>query len=166
MNMSPEQAKTIAEYTLADYEQERAATKRVIGALPAEKLDYSPDPKSMNALDLAWHTASAEWWFMNCVCEGEFKSGEGKRPDDIKNPEDILVWYEANVTPVLEKTKKLSGQHLAKNIDFLGMMQMPGVWYLTFMVKHGAHHRGQLSTYLRPMGAKVPSIYGPSGDSK
>jgi uncharacterized damage-inducible protein DinB len=34
------------------------------------------------------------------------------------------------------------------------------------MVRHGVHHRGQLSAYLRPMGAKVPSIYGPSGDSK
>ena len=45
-------------------------------------------------------------------------------------------------------------------------MQAPVVWFLTLMVKHGAHHRGQLSTYLRPMGAKVPSIYGASGDSR
>ena len=46
------------------------------------------------------------------------------------------------------------------------MMQLPAVSYLTLMVKHGAHHRGQLSAYLRPMGAKVPGIYGPSGDSQ
>jgi uncharacterized damage-inducible protein DinB len=46
------------------------------------------------------------------------------------------------------------------------MMQLSGVGYLTLMVKHSAHHRGQLSAYLRPMGAKVPGIYGPSGDTQ
>jgi uncharacterized damage-inducible protein DinB len=43
---------------------------------------------------------------------------------------------------------------------------MPAVNCLLFMVKHGAHHRGQLSAYLRPMGAKVPAIYGQSADTK
>jgi uncharacterized damage-inducible protein DinB len=33
------------------------------------------------------------------------------------------------------------------------------------MCSHSVHHRGQLSAYLRPMGAKVPGIYGPSGDT-
>jgi uncharacterized damage-inducible protein DinB len=51
-------------------------------------------------------------------------------------------------------------------IDFFGMMQLPGVAYLTLMVKHSAHHRDQLSAYLRPMWAKVPGIYGPSGDTQ
>jgi uncharacterized damage-inducible protein DinB len=46
------------------------------------------------------------------------------------------------------------------------MMQMPCVVYLTLMFKHSAHHRGQLSAYLRPMGAKVPGIYGPSADTQ
>ena len=45
-------------------------------------------------------------------------------------------------------------------------MQAPVVWRLTLMLKHGAHHRGYLSTYLPPMGAKVPGIYGGSGDSQ
>jgi len=45
-------------------------------------------------------------------------------------------------------------------------MSYPAVVYLTIMVKHSAHHRGQLSAYLRPMGAKVPGIYGPSGDTQ
>ena len=166
MTLNAEQAKTIADYTLADYEHERAATKRVIGAIPDSGLTYTPDAKSMNALDLAWHTASAEWFFLNSVCEGQFTAGESKRPDNIQNAQDVLNWYETNVPPVLERAKNLSGQHLAKSVDFFGKMQGPAVWYLTLMVKHGAHHRGQLSAYLRPAGAKVPSIYGPSGDSK
>ena len=42
------------------------------------------------------------------------------------------------------------------------MFQLPAVAYVQFNLFHSIHHRGQLSTYLRPMGAKVPSIYGES----
>ncbi|HEY2115189.1 MAG TPA: DinB family protein, partial [Candidatus Angelobacter sp.] len=52
-----------------------------------------------------------------------------------------------------------------KPIDFRGMFQMPAVSFLTLSQNHSIHHRGQLSTYLRPMGAKVPSIYGESYDA-
>jgi uncharacterized damage-inducible protein DinB len=45
------------------------------------------------------------------------------------------------------------------------MFQLPAVMYLNFILHHTVHHRGQLSTYLRPMGAKVPAIYGESYDS-
>ena len=138
----------------------------MIGAIPDAGLTYTPDPKSMTALDLAWHAASSEWFFLNSVCEGQFSPGESKRPDNIRNAQDVLSWYEKNIPPALERAKALSGQQLAKPVDFFCMMQAPAVWYLTLMVKHGAHHRGQLSTYLRPAGAKVPSIYGPSADSK
>jgi uncharacterized damage-inducible protein DinB len=44
------------------------------------------------------------------------------------------------------------------------MFDFPGVDYLSLSLRHSVHHRGQLSAYLRPMGAKVPGIYGPSGD--
>jgi uncharacterized damage-inducible protein DinB len=166
MNLTADQAKMIADYTLADYEQERATTKRVIGAVPASGVNYTPDAKSMTALDLAWHVASAEWFFLNSVCEGKFSAGESKRPDEIRNSQDVLDWYDKNVTPLLARTKGLSGAQLAQSVDFFGMMQAPAAWYLTLMVKHAAHHRGQLSSYLRPMGAKVPGIYGPSADSQ
>jgi uncharacterized damage-inducible protein DinB len=45
------------------------------------------------------------------------------------------------------------------------MFQLPAVTYLNFLLHHSIHHRGQLSMYLRPMGAKVPSIYGESYDA-
>jgi len=52
---------------------------------------------------------------------------------------------------------------LAQDITF-AMWTQPAVTYLSLDMSHGIHHRGQLSAYLRPMGAKVPSIYGPSAD--
>jgi len=65
----------------------------------------------------------------------------------------------------LEALGKLSGEQLAKIVDFRGMFQMPAVMFLQFGLNHTIHHRGQLSTYLRPMGAKIPAIYGESYDS-
>lgn len=60
---------------------------------------------------------------------------------------------------------QLTGEQLSKILDFRGMFQLPAVVYLQFLLSHSIHHRGQLSMYLRPAGAKVPAIYGESYDS-
>ena len=52
-----------------------------------------------------------------------------------------------------------------KTVDFRGLFQLPAVVYLHTASIHSIHHRGQLSMYLRPMGAKVPAIYSESYDS-
>lgn len=161
----PDAAKIIADYTLTDYENERAATKRVIAAVPASQESYAPSERCMKSLDLAWHIANSELFFLNSVSEGKFAPGDSKRPEHIRCAEDVLAWYDKNVPPALERAQGLSGQQTAQVVDFFGFMQLPAVNFLTFMVKHSAHHRGQLSAYLRPMGAKVPGIYGPSADS-
>ena len=59
----------------------------------------------------------------------------------------------------------LTADQLLKIVDFRGISQLPAVIYLHTASIHSIHHRGQLSTYLRPMGAKVPAIYGESYDS-
>jgi uncharacterized damage-inducible protein DinB len=166
MSLTAEQAKIIADYTLNDYENERATTKRVIGAVPAGGVSYAPSAKCMPALDLAWHLASSEWFFLDGVSNGKFYGEESKRPEQIRTAEDVLAWYDENLPKALERVRALPAEKLSGTIDFFGMMQLPGVVYLTLMVKHSAHHRGQLSAYLRPMGAKVPGIYGPSADTQ
>jgi uncharacterized damage-inducible protein DinB len=60
----------------------------------------------------------------------------------------------------------MTGDQLNTIIDLLGMMQAPGINFLAMALKHSVHHRGQLSTYIRPMGGKVPGIYGPSADTR
>ena len=62
--------------------------------------------------------------------------------------------------------KAMSGDQLAKIIDFRGLFQFPAVIFVQVGLSHTVHHRGQLSMYLRPMGAKVPSIYGESYDAR
>jgi uncharacterized damage-inducible protein DinB len=55
---------------------------------------------------------------------------------------------------------------LTRIIDFRGLFQLPAVVFVQVGLNHSIHHRGQLSMYLRPMGAKVPSIYGESYDAR
>jgi hypothetical protein len=65
--------------------------------------------------------------------------------------------------PLLAQVATLPAAKLAHDVTFAKWTQ-PAVTYLSLDMSHGIHHRGQLSAYLRPMGAKVPSIYGPSAD--
>ncbi|HEY4051938.1 MAG TPA: DinB family protein [Acidobacteriaceae bacterium] len=58
----------------------------------------------------------------------------------------------------------LSGEDLTAPVDFIGLRNDPAVAYLKIAIRHTVHHRGQLSAYLRPMGAKVPAIYIESAD--
>jgi uncharacterized damage-inducible protein DinB len=165
MPLTEDDAKLLAGYTLLDYTQERATTRRVLAAVPAGADAYTPDARSMNALRLAWHIAASEKFFLDGVVAGEFKPGESGIPADIRTVADVVAWYDTAIDASLEKAKGLDGAALASMVDFFGMMTVPRVFLLSLMVKHSIHHRGQLSSYLRPMGGKVPAIYGSSADA-
>ena len=149
---------------LPGLKNERRITTSVIQAIPSDKGDYRPDEISKSALDLAWHIAATEMVFMDAVATGEFVFGK-PRPDSVKTSADLVGWYAENFDTRFEKLTKLDNDQLMKIVDFRGMFQLPAVMYLNFVLHHTVHHRGQLSTYLRPMGAKVPAIYGESYDS-
>lgn len=144
---------------------EQRITMSVIDAIPAAKCDYRPDEISKSAMDLAWHITATEMRFMDSVAAGEFDLSPRPRPDSISTPADLVAWYKESSEPRLRALENISGEQLVKTVDFRGRLQLPAVMYLSMMLHHSVHHRGQLSTYLRPMGAKVPAIYGESHDS-
>jgi uncharacterized damage-inducible protein DinB len=150
---------------LPDLKNEYGLTKRVIAAIPADKGDYRPDEVSKSALDLGWHIASTEMRFMDALLTGEFDLSPRPRPDPIRSGEDVTRWYAENFEPRYARLAALSNEQILKIIPFRGVLQLPAVMYLNIMLHHSIHHRGQLSAYLRPMGAKVPSIYGESYDA-
>jgi len=144
---------------------EHRITRSIIEAIPPDKGGYRPDGISKSALDLAWHIASTEMRFMDAVLAGKFDFSPMPLPESIKNSEDLTAWYTDNFESHFEKIAKLSNEQLLKIVDFRGIFQLPAVMYLGFVLHHSVHHRGQLSMYLRPMGAKVPAMYGESYDS-
>jgi len=150
---------------LPGLKNEQRATKAVIEAIPAAKADYRPDTVSKSAMDLAWHIVATEMRFMDAVLAGAFDFTPRPRPDSVTSPAALTAWYAENSEPRFEKLKAMSDEQLLKIVDFRGLFQLPAVMYLGFVTNHSIHHRGQLSVYLRPMGAKVPAIYGESYDS-
>ena len=166
--MTPQQARTIADYLIADLQQEIPTTVRVIEAVPTGKLDYSPDAKSKTGLALIRHIVIDDTWFLTSIADGAFVGGTNDQSDacGIMTPADGAAQYKQKVGAALARVSGLSDAKLAEEIDFFGMMKMPAASLLGLMVKHSVHHRGQLSAYLRAMGGKVPGIYGPSGDTE
>jgi uncharacterized damage-inducible protein DinB len=145
---------------------EHPVTKSIIGAIPADKVEYRPDSITRSAIDLAWHIVTAENRFLEAVSTGAFDLSPWARPDTVRSPADVNGWYEERLGRNVERLKGLSGEQLMKPIDFRGVFQFPAVIYVQIALSHSIHHRGQLSMYLRPMGAKVPSIYGESYDAR
>jgi uncharacterized damage-inducible protein DinB len=166
LQIQPDQAHFLCHGVyLPGLKNEHRITKSIIEAIPADKGDYRPDGISKGALDLAWHIVAAEMRFMEGVEAGEFDFSPRPRPDSIKNSEQLTSWYADNFERHSEKLTKISNEQLLKIVDFRGVLQLPAVMYLNILLHHSIHHRGQLTMYLRPMGAKVPSIYGESYDS-
>ena len=164
--MQPDQAAFLLQtICLPTLKNEHTVTGRVIEAVPLDKGDYRPDPYSRTALELAWHIASAEHRFLDAVASGEFNFSPAPRPDSVRNSADVARWYAETFQADFNRLTQLSSEQLLKVIDFRGLFQFPAVVYAQVALNHSIHHRGQLSVYLRPMGAKVPSIYGDSYDS-
>lgn len=160
--MTPEQGKLLCHVFADTMKSETEATRKVIRAIPEDKKSYKPEPKSRNAGELAWHIVTAEIWFIDGVIDGKFSmGGEAPAPATLAA---VLEWYETNHRDRLAKLTSLAADKLVVPIPFFGVMELPAVAYLNFLNLHTAHHRGQLSTYLRPMGSKVPDIYGGSAD--
>jgi uncharacterized damage-inducible protein DinB len=159
--MNPEQATFTAQMFAQGLEREYATTKRVLAAVPEGKKDYRPDTNARTAFALASHIASSDVWFLNSILKGEFVP-EGDRK--FESVAEIVAYYDKEFPAALAKVMALPADKLAKVIPAFGMFNLPAAAYLAFLNNHSIHHRGQLATYLRPMGSKVPNIYGGSFD--
>jgi uncharacterized damage-inducible protein DinB len=164
--MNPQENETIAGFLLSLVESEVPVTIGVFGAVPNGRLDYRPDAVSKTALGLLRHIALEDEWFLNAIADGQF----APVPDDsdacgIMTPADAIARYQERMPAAIARVRALSGEDLERQIDLLGAFQTSALGFLSMMLRHSVHHRGQLSTYLRAMGGKVPGIYGPSADT-
>lgn len=143
--------------------QEMLTTRKVIAAIPQDRCAYRPDPKAKTAIELAWHIVTGEVGMLDCIADMKFTM-EDRYPTVPGTVDEILAWYDENGKRALARVQAMSQEQLATPVDFFGVLNLPVFCYLSVVNNHTVHHRGQLSTYLRPMGGKVPSIYGGSAD--
>jgi uncharacterized damage-inducible protein DinB len=160
--MTPDKASVIVEYLLPQIEKEAQTTARALAAVPDDKSDYKPSERCMSGRDLSRHIVAADVWFLESIANGEFG-----QPDDAplkdKTSAELADIYKNMMAAAIDKVKALSGEKLAAPIKFF-IYEFPAIDLVQLMLKHSVHHRGQLSSYLRPMGGKVPAIYGGSAD--
>jgi uncharacterized damage-inducible protein DinB len=158
--MTPENARFLFNFFLPELKSETKITRKVVAAMPEGQGAYRPSEKCMSAMELATHLLTAHCFFLGGVVQGEFSRGEAPQ---FENTAALLEWFDKTDGELMTRLQALSDEQLAKPVKFYSW-ELPAVAYLNFMLMHEAHHRGQLSAYLRPMGGKVPSIYGGSAD--
>jgi len=157
---------TNAQYFVTRWESEQKAFRNVLAAIPKDKLDYRPHERSTSAGDLAWQLAVEQNDFAELLEHSKTAYIPGKRPP---GEDFVSAWDNAtvevrkrlqNIDPAKwdGPAKFLVGDQVAWEDTLQNIM-----WGFLFDM---VHHRGQLSAYLRPMGGKVPAIYGPSADDR
>jgi len=165
--MNAEQAKILVEQFAGLMESEIATTVKVLGAVKNGDADYKPDAKSRSARELAAHMAVSDNWFLQSIIDGKFEfdmHAAENAESQLKTADEIVAFYQKTVPDKLKQLRALPAENLSREVDFFGMMKLPAVSFLGLANNHSIHHRGQLAAYLRPMGSKVPAIYGGSAD--
>ena len=160
--MTPEMAVAYREIVVDGLGREFEITKKVFAAIPDAKSDYRPDPHARTAWELAWHLANSDVQFLDGIADGKFTfEGRENKPTNVA---ELVQWYDENFTRGLDRVRAMTPEQLMNPVNFAGVFNFPAMFYLSFLNNHCIHHRGALATYLRPMGAKVPAIYGGSYD--
>jgi uncharacterized damage-inducible protein DinB len=147
------------------WDKEAAATRKCIERIPQDRSDYKPDPKSRNAREIAWLMVREEIVLGEGLEKGALNWEDVPTPATVK---EILDTYDAHHDRVTKMLHRLEPAKWERDVPFLWqgqqIMSAPGYDSAWGFLLDLIHHRGQLSTYLRPMGSTVPAIYGPSAD--
>jgi len=138
---------------------ESKTTSKVLGRIP-EGSDYKPDPKSRTAQEIAWQIVCEEKMLIDALENGKAAWDPPPVPKSMK---EVVNAYETHSATLPDRFKNLPATKWDGTLDFFGSQHpaAPMAWSFLFDI---VHHRGQITTYLRPMGSTVPQIYGPSAD--
>ena len=138
---------------------EAKTTRKVLERIP-EGSDYRPDAKSRTAQEIAWQIVCEEKMIIEALETGKVAWAPPPMPGSMK---DIVAEYARQSEDIIRRWNALPEERWKGSLEFFGHDReaSPMAWGFLFDI---VHHRGQISTYLRPMGSTVPQIYGPSGD--
>jgi uncharacterized damage-inducible protein DinB len=138
---------------------ESKTTRKVLSRIP-EGSDYRPDPKSRTAHQIAWQIVCEEKMIIAGLETGRMEVPSEPMPATMK---DVAAVYDAQSATMPARWAAVPAEQWNGSVDLFGTQRPASrmAWSFLFDI---VHHRGQITTYLRPMGSTVPQIYGPSGD--
>jgi uncharacterized damage-inducible protein DinB len=139
--------------------KEAQTTQKVLSRIP-EDSDYRPDPKSRTAKEIAWQIVCEEKMLIDALETGKVEWVPQPVPPTMQ---DVVETYAKQSAEIADRWKSLPADRWNGKLEFFGRERpaSPMAWSFLFDI---VHHRGQITTYLRPMGSTVPQIYGPSAD--
>ena len=153
------------EFFLKYWNKEATATRKVIERIPQDRSDHRADPKARTAREIAWMLVREEIVLAEGLEKGVLEWVDEPTPETVR---EIVDTYDRAHATMTEKLAAIDKARWEKPVKFLyqgeEVMSTPAHEMAWGFLLDQIHHRGQLSTYLRPMGAKVPQIYGPSAD--
>jgi len=160
---------SISEDLLPEFDQEMAATRRVLERVPSDKADWKPHPKSFSMAHLAQLLSMMSGWFANMLKETSLDlTAYGGYSN--KKTEDLLAAFDKNVKDSRAAIAACKDADYAVKWSLkrgpMVLMTLPRLAVVRQTISHLSHHRGQMTVYLRLNDIPVPSIYGPTADER
>lgn len=163
----------LTELLMADMERDAEATRKVLQRVPQGHEQWKPHEKSMELEYLVFMVATMVEWVDYIVNRDELdiapQGGGPRKLPELKGSEQLLQAHAAALQKAIAALRQTGDEHLMTNWKLLarGKVMMEGPRHVMIrdtVFNHLAHHRGQLTVYLRLLSASVPAIYGPSAD--
>ena len=164
----------LTEFLLSEVNREVDRSRRVLEQVPAGKYDWKPHEKSMAFGYLADLVATMGSWVAMQVNTNELDLAPAQQANMKQEPKTtsaaLIAALDKNAVDARSALEKTTDEHLRTNWQLKVHGQVvaegPRDEMIQDTITHWAHHRGQMTVYLRLLGAKVPAIYGPSADEK
>jgi uncharacterized damage-inducible protein DinB len=165
---------TMTEWFLAELESEAAKSRRVLEQVPEGKRGWKPHERSMELGYLSDLVATIPSWIGMAIAMNELdiapQEGPQHKPAPLNTSAELVAALDKAVSQAREALRKTTDAHLATTWHLLAAgqlaMEQPRHDVIRDAFLHASHHRGQLTVYLRLLGAKVPSVYGPTADDR
>jgi uncharacterized damage-inducible protein DinB len=165
---------TMTEWFLAELESEAAKSRHVLEHVPAGKRDWKPHERSMEFGHLSDLVANIPSWVSLAITLDELdiapKGGSPHRPAPLNTSAELVAALDKAVAQAREALQKTTDAHLKTSWRLLAggnlALEQPRHDVIRDTFLHSAHHRGQMTVYLRLLGAKVASVYGPTADDR
>lgn len=162
----------LTEFFLTELDREVERSHRALEQVPAGRHDWKPHEKSMIFGYLANMVATMPSWMAMAINldELDIAPAEGSKMDQTPKDtsEALLKALDKAAAEARSALQTTSEEHLMTSWKLLarGQVVMESQRHVVIQdtFNHWAHHRGQMTVYLRLMGAKVPALYGPSAD--
>ena len=164
----------MTEFLLAELNREVDRSRKALEQVPEGKYEWKPHEKSMAFGYLAELVATMPSWIAMQVAKNDLDvapaDGSTMKPEPKKTSAALVQGLEKSAADARAALEKTTDEHLNTNwqLKARGNVVQQGARYAMIQdtINHWAHHRGQMTVYMRLLGAKVPALYGPSADDQ